>query len=105
MVSDSQDYISVEIDRAKTLADLLAVLPVINRELDAPVSGGGGTVTGALRATPPNVLERLKNWLDRLLSKLAKIADDLGALSYAVSVGAPVGVSVTVTFGPGTTVP
>ncbi|MGA2873804.1 MAG: hypothetical protein ABSF27_09600 [Candidatus Dormibacteria bacterium] len=96
----SQDYISVDIDRAKTLAELLAVLPAINQELDR-----GGTAAGGLASPLPNVLERLKHWLDKLLSKLAEIADNLGALSYAVSVGAPVGVSLTVTFGRGATAP
>ena len=56
------------------------------------------TIMGA--ATPvDDILEKLREWLDRLLSALARIAGKLaGATAFSVTAGSAV--SVTVDFGP-----
>ena len=47
-----------------------------------------------------DLIEKLRKWLDQLRRALAQLADVLSALSYTISVGAPSGVSVSLTFQP-----
>jgi hypothetical protein len=90
---DPDDSVSQQIDQAKTLGDLLAVVPAMNRKLGTPDIH---PLSGWLSDDLP---ERLERWLKQLREKLATIAKD--ADSYSITVGAPVGVSVTVTFRSG----
>ncbi len=48
--------------------------------------------------------DKLKERLEKLQDKLAEIARGHDAVSYSITVGVPVGVSVTVTFGPAASV-
>jgi len=89
--------ISSQIEGATRLTDLLAVLPDINRALAVPAAPDHLTWDLSISAGLP---DKLNEWLDKLLTKLEEIIKKLPrAVSYSLTVGAPVGVSVTVTFG------
>jgi hypothetical protein len=74
------------------LTELLATVAQINEAAPAPterlaVSGG--------------LVERLKEWIDKLIDQLRKIVREIPyATSFSLTVGPPGMLSVTVTFGP-----
>ena len=95
---DALDAMSISDDRSarEAFTHVMATVSLINqlsaRTRAMAMVGGGAPID--------DLLDRLEQWLDRLLAALARIVEKLaGATSFSISVGA--GISVTVVFGPG----
>lgn len=57
------------------------------------------TLQQANEASPEGIVERLKDWIDKVIDTLTDIVRNIArATSFSLTVGT--GVSVTVTFGP-----
>jgi hypothetical protein len=93
---DALDTMTISDDRSarKAFTHVMATVSLINelsgRTRAQAMMGAGVPIDG--------LLDRLEQWLDRLLGALARIVEKLaGATSFSISVGN--NISVTVVFG------
>jgi hypothetical protein len=96
MTEDTVQASIEELEASESVAGVLAVVADFNAET------GREGFAGALRAArgstlSAGVVEKLKEWLDKLLTKLRAVASAAGVESFTVTVGSQV--SVTCTFG------
>ncbi len=87
---DSPDFS----DEADALAAIANVATAINEEWATQQEAG------VLVWTIENREKRLREWLEKLVEIVKKAATQFSAVSYAITVGFPLGVSVTISFPP-----
>ncbi|HEX6762749.1 MAG TPA: hypothetical protein VF094_08120 [Gaiellaceae bacterium] len=69
-------------------------------EATALVNGGLGPSPTDRAVVAAAEGDRLERWIDRLKAIAERVVDEFGALGYSITVGMPVGVSVTVSWQP-----
>jgi hypothetical protein len=79
--------------KLESLAELMELVVVINKSIEL---SSGVDVSGSWARS--DLLERLKEWLDKIGKKLAEIAEELKAASYSLAVGFPGGVTISIAF-------
>lgn len=82
----------------EALAAATEVSAIINSSIAAEQQRVGDV--GTLSALGGDLGDKLRKWLDKLEQLVKKIAAQFGALSYSLTVGWPLGVSVTITWSP-----
>jgi NADH:ubiquinone oxidoreductase subunit D len=93
---DALDAMTVSDDQSAREA-FTHVVTTVSRINQLSARTQAQAMVGAVGAPVDDVLEKLRQWLDRLLSALKRIVEKLdGAASFSVSVGTTV--SVTVDF-------
>jgi hypothetical protein len=93
---DALDGIPVSDDQSAREA-FTHVMVTVSRISQLPAQAQAQAIMGA-GAPVDDILEKLRKWLDRLVSALTRIVENLSdAISFSISVGS--NVSVTVDFG------
>jgi len=94
---DALDSMTISDDRSARAA-FTHVIGTVSRINQLSARTRAQAMVGGAGAPVDDLLERLEQWLDRLLGALARIVENLaGATSFSISVGT--NVSVTVVFG------
>jgi deferrochelatase/peroxidase EfeB len=75
--------------------EIVALVIAMNAAVHKPDASRSVFAEAGINA---DVLERLKDWIEKLREKLAEIAVTLGVKSYSITAGT--GVWVTIEFGP-----
>ena len=80
-------------DEAEALAAIAHVATAINEEWASQEHE-------AVVWTTEDRERRLREWLERLVAIVKRVVTQFAAISYAITVGFPLGVSVSITFSP-----